>query len=136
MQDTEERSRGRLRALQHVSPLHDAEHDTRRQDTKHHGGPYEPSRPCRQGHEGCDLNSVNEIEITPHEAVFDGEGNRLLPVTGRGEGVRPRARIQGPHEGLAALGPAPTFPQEINAMELSTNPSPALSALAIRSSFL
>lgn len=40
---------------------------------------------------GCDLNSVNETEITPHEAVFDSEGNRLLPSRGRGEGVRPHA---------------------------------------------
>lgn len=53
--------------------------------------PNEPSRPCRQGHGGCDLNSVNETEITSHEAVFDGEGNRLLPSAGRGEGVRPHA---------------------------------------------
>lgn len=70
------------------------------------------SRACRQGHVGCDLNSVNETEITPHEAEFRGEGNRLLPVTGRGEGVRP-------HE--------PTgegFPQEINAVESSANPVP------------
>ena len=51
--------------------------------------PNEPSRPCRQGHEGCDLNSVNETEITTHEADFRGEGNRLLPSAGRGEGVRP-----------------------------------------------
>lgn len=94
------------------------------------------SRACRQGHEGCDLNSVNEIEITPREAVFDGEGNRLLPSAGRGEGVRPPTRVQGPREELAALGPAPSFPPILNAMELSTNPVPALSALALRSSFL
>lgn len=53
--------------------------------------PNEPSRPCRHEPRGCDLNSVNEIEITPHEAVSSGEGNRLLPSRGRGEGVRPRA---------------------------------------------
>lgn len=45
---------------------------------------------CRHEPRGCDLNSVNEIEITQREAVFDGEGNRLLPTSGRGEGVRPR----------------------------------------------
>lgn len=84
--------------------------------------PNEPSRPCRHEPRGCDLNGVNEIEITPHEAVFDGEGNRLLPSAGRGEGVRPRARIQGPHEGLAVLGTTPAFPPDTNAMELSTNP--------------
>lgn len=55
----------------------------------------QPSRPCRQGHEGCDLNSVNEIEITPHGAEFRHEGNRLLPSAGRGEGVRPHAPAQG-----------------------------------------
>ena len=53
------------------------------------------SRACRQDHEGCDLNSVNETEITPREGVFDGEGNRLLPSAGRGEGVRPRAPVRG-----------------------------------------
>ena len=50
---------------------------------------------CRHEPRGCDLNSVNETEITPHEAVFDGEGNRLLPTTGQGEGVRPRTPVRG-----------------------------------------
>lgn len=103
MQDTEERSRGRLRALQHVSPLHDAQHVEARQEHERGRRLNSPSRPCRQGHEGCDLNSVNETEITPHEAVFDGEGNRLLPSAGRGEGVRPRARIQGPRTRIQGL---------------------------------
>lgn len=49
---------------------------------------------CRHEPRGCDLNSVNETEITPHEAVFAGEGNRLLPTSGRGEGVRPRPSVQ------------------------------------------
>ena len=66
--------------------------------------PNEPSRPCRHEPQGCDLNSVNETEITQHEAVFDGEGNRLLPVTGRGEGVQPRAREPGPSSEYSALG--------------------------------
>lgn len=50
---------------------------------------------CRHEPRGCDLNSVNETEITPHEAVFDGEGNRLLPSAGPGEGVRPRDTARG-----------------------------------------
>lgn len=49
---------------------------------------------CRHEPRGCDLNSVNETEITTQQAVFDGEGNRLLPATGRGEGVRPRTPVQ------------------------------------------
>lgn len=71
--------------------------ETTRDDTEHERARRlnSPSRPCRQGHEGCDLNSVNEIEITPQEAVFSGEGNRLLPVTGRGEGVRPHDTARG-----------------------------------------
>ena len=73
------------------APLHDDEHDTRRQEHERGRRLNEPSCPCRQGHEGCDLNSVNETEITQHEAVFDGEGNRLLPATGPAEGRRPRA---------------------------------------------
>lgn len=32
-------------------------------------------------------------EITSHEPGFDGEGNRLLPSAGRGEGVRPRTPV-------------------------------------------
>lgn len=70
-------------------------HSTTRDDTEHERGRRlnSPSRPCRQGHEGCDLNSVNETEITQRRAVFDGEGNRSLPTTGRGEGVRPHARV-------------------------------------------
>lgn len=51
---------------------------------------------CRHEPRGCDLNSVNETEITQREVDFRGEGNRLLPVTGRGEGVRPRARPRAP----------------------------------------
>lgn len=60
---------------------------------------------CRHEPRGCDLNSVNETEITQREGVFDGEGNRLLPSEGRGEGVRPRARIRGPciHRPRASL---------------------------------
>ena len=77
------------------APLCTTQHDTARQEHERGWRLNEPSRPCRQGHEGCDLNSVNEIEITPREAVFDGEGNRLLPVTGRGEGVRPRTPARG-----------------------------------------
>lgn len=73
------------------------------------------SRACRQGHEGCDLNSVNEIEITPQEVVFDGEGNRLLPSAGPGEGVRP-------HDTAPGRSARRLFPQEINAMKLSTDP--------------
>ena len=100
---------------------------TTRDDTEREAqSPMTVSRACRQGHEGCDLNSVNEAEITPHEAVFDGEGNRLLPSAGRGEGVRPRNTAQG----RDALGSASAFPPNTTAMELSTNPSPALSALA------
>lgn len=37
---------------------------------------------------------------------------------GRGRGCDPAHA----HRALAVLGPAPAFPQEINAMELSTNP--------------
>lgn len=69
---------------------------TTRDDTEHEAqSPVEPSRACRQDHEGCDLNSVNETEITPHEAEFRGEGNRLLPSAGRGEGVRPHDPARG-----------------------------------------
>lgn len=56
----------------------------------------DPHRRCRHEPRGCDLNSVNETEITTARAVFGGEGNRLLPTTGRGEGVRPRARPRAP----------------------------------------
>lgn len=70
--------------------------ETTRDDTEHERrqGLNSPSRPCRQGHGGCDLNSVNETEITQRRAVFDSEGNRLLPSAGRGEGVRPHAPVQ------------------------------------------
>ena len=51
---------------------------------------------CRHEPRGCDLNSVNETEITQHRADFRGEGNRLLPTSGWGEGVRPRARPRAP----------------------------------------
>lgn len=51
---------------------------------------------CRHEPRGCDLNSVNETEITQREVDFRGEGNRLLPTSGRGEGVRPRARPRAP----------------------------------------
>lgn len=51
---------------------------------------------CRHEPRGCDLNSVNETEITQREVDFRGEGNRLLPSAGRGEGVRPRARPRAP----------------------------------------
>lgn len=44
---------------------------------------------------GCDLNSVHEIEITTGVCYNAGEGNRLLPTTGPGEGVRPRAPALG-----------------------------------------
>lgn len=62
-------------------------------ETKHSTtrSPNSPRQPLSSPSGGCDLNSVNEIEITPHEAVFDSEGNRLLPTTGPGEGVRPPA---------------------------------------------
>ena len=126
MQDTGETLQGPQIGLQslrapctlHSTSKHDRTHDAECS--------YEPSRPCRHEPRGCDLNSVNEIEITPREAVFDDEGNRLLPSRGRGEGVRPHDTAPG----RGVLGLAPTFPQEINAMELSTNPAPALSAPA------
>ena len=51
---------------------------------------------CRHEPRGCDLNSVHMIEITQHRADFRGEGNRLLPTSGRGEGVQPRARPRAP----------------------------------------
>ena len=44
---------------------------------------------------GCDLNSVNETEITPSTPGFRHGGNRLLPSAGRGEGVRPRTPVRG-----------------------------------------
>ena len=50
---------------------------------------------CRHEPRGCDLNSVNETEITPHKAVFDDEGNRLLSSAGAGEGVRPHDTARG-----------------------------------------
>lgn len=50
---------------------------------------------CRHEPRGCDLNSVHMIEITQHRADFQGEGNRLLPTSGRGEGVRPRTPARG-----------------------------------------
>ena len=50
---------------------------------------------------------------------------------GRGRGCDPT----NPHEGVTALGLVPAFPQEINTVELSTNPSPALSALALEPPF-
>lgn len=78
---------------------------------------------CRHEPQGCDLNSVNETEITPSRAEFRGEGNQLLPSAGPGEGVRPRDTVR---RGTPIEG----FPQEINAMELSTNLVPALSAPA------
>lgn len=77
------------------APLCTTQHETRRQEHERGRRLNSPSRPCRQGHEGCDLNSVNETEITPHEAEFRGEGNRLLPSRGRGEGVRPRDTARG-----------------------------------------
>ena len=52
-------------------------------------------------------------------------------VRGRGRGCDPAD----PHGGGAPIGPAPTFPSDFTAMELSTNPVPALSALATRPSF-
>ena len=97
------------------APLCTTQHETRRQEHERGRRLNSPSRPCRQGHEGCDLNSVNEIEITPREAEFRGEGNRMLPSEGRGEGVRPHAPAQ-------PGGPAPAFPSNPNALELSTNP--------------
>ena len=106
-------------------PLHVAQHVETRQDTRC-GVLVRASRPCRQGHGGCDLNSVHETEITSNEAEFRHGGNRSLPSAGPGEGVRPHARIQGPHE----VGPRTDFPHNTAAMELSTNPAPALSALA------
>ena len=84
---------------------------------------------CRHEPRGCDLNSVNETEITQCRAVFDGEGNRLLPTSGPGEGVQPRTPVRGG-------APAEGFPQEINAMELSTNIAPALSSPYCWTSFL
>ena len=50
---------------------------------------------CRHEPRGCDVNSVNETEITLTSADFDGEGNRLLPTAGPGEGVRPHDTARG-----------------------------------------
>lgn len=71
------------------------------------------------------LTSVNSLcRNHTSEAVFEREGKSVATEQGAGvEGCDPTH----PHERLAVLGPAPTNPQEINAMVLSTNRAPALS---------
>ena len=77
------------------------------------------------------LTSVNSSCRNQHEtAVFEREGKSVATEQGAGvEGCDP-AR---PHEGVP---PVEGFPPNTTAMELSTNPVPALSALATRPSFL
>ena len=63
---------------------------------------------------------------------FDTEEIGRYRVRGGGRGCDPTH----PHERLAVLGLAPTFPQEINATVWSTNPAPALSGPCCWTSFL
>ena len=65
--------------------------------------------------------------------MFEREGKSVATEQGAGvEGCDPTHA----HERLAVLGPAPAFPQEINAMVLSTNSAPALSDPVLLTSFL
>lgn len=71
------------------APLHTTQHE--RGDTEHSTTEARTSPLARvvMVTRGCDLNSVHEIEITIGVCYNAGEGNRLLPTTGPGEGVRP-----------------------------------------------
>lgn len=99
VQDTEERSRGRLRALQHVSPLHTTEHE--RGDTEH-----EAQRagvalsPVSSGPPGVAILTVlTRPKSQQWCAITRAKEIGCYRQRGRGEGVRPRAPAlgRGPH---------------------------------------
>lgn len=106
---------------------------TARDDTEHETP--EPSRAITglsSGPSGVAILTALTRQKSHHERAFStAKEIGCYRQRGGGRGCDPTT----PHEVLAALGPAPTFPQEINAVELSTNPVPALSALAARPPF-
>ena len=114
-------------------------------------GPYSTSAPCTM-HSTIDSTGAQndtEHEQPPSAVVVRATRVAILTVLTRQKSQRTKEigcyRVRGggrgcdpahAHRALAVLGPAPAFPQEINAMELSTNSVPALSGPCCWTSFL
>lgn len=97
-----------------------------RQDTKRHGVRTSPLARVARATRVAILTALTRQKSQRTEPNFEAKEIGCYRVRGGGRGCDPAT----PHEGLAVLGPAPAFPPEINVMELSTNPAPALSAPA------
>ena len=113
------------------APLHSTI-DRSRRSTARHGARVALS-PVSSGPPGVAILTALTRQKSHHERPFStAKEIGCYRQRGGGRGCDPAHA----HRALAVLGPAPAFPQEINAMVLSTNPAPALSGPCCWTSFL